>query len=209
MNDDDLRRRLRATDPAGDEHIPPIDGPAARARLERIMSTAPDTSTTQPPAPPSGSGWATRWPLLAAAAAVVAIAIGAVTMLGGDDGDDQEVAGEAVSFALDPGLSMGMCMALDETTPAPGPNPVAFGGTVESVENGTVTIAVDRTYEGEPMSVVTLTAGTDVPVALDGVEFVAGQRYLVTVLDGTVAICGLSGPATPELEAHYERWYGA
>ena len=46
-------------------------------------------------------------------------------------------------------------------------------------------------------------------VALDGVEFVVGRRYLVTVVNGEVQICGVSAPATPELEALYEQWYGS
>jgi DNA-directed RNA polymerase specialized sigma24 family protein len=63
--------------------------------------------------------------------------------------------------------------------------------------------------DGEQADVVTLTAGTDVSVALDGVEFVDGQRYLVTVLNGEVQICGISAPATPELEALCDQWYGS
>jgi hypothetical protein len=68
---------------------------------------------------------------------------------------------------------------------------------------------VDRWYtgeEGQP-EVVVLSAGTGIPVAVDGVEFVAGERYVVTTLQGEVLICGVSGPATPELETLYEQWY--
>ena len=42
---------------------------------------------------------------------------------------------------------------------------------------------------------------------LEGVEFVVGSEYLVTVLDGQVLTCGLSGPADPVLEGIYEGWF--
>ena len=73
-----------------------------------------------------------------------------------------------------------------------------------------VVVDVDQTFAGAEVDVATLAAGPDVTaVALDGVEFVPGQRYLVTVVDGRVQTCGVSGPASPELEAIYAGWFGA
>jgi hypothetical protein len=93
----------------------------------------------------------------------------------------------------------------------PRPTAQAFAGTVTGVDAAGVTMDVDRWYTttGEQADVVSLTAGTDVSVALDGVEFVVGERYLVTVLDGEVQICGISAPATPELEGLYDQRYGS
>ena len=93
----------------------------------------------------------------------------------------------------------------------PDPSAQAFAGTVTAVEANTVTLEVDRWYTGDANQpgVVVLAAGTDVPVALDGVEFLVGERYLVTTLGGEVLICGISAPASPDLEALYAQWYGS
>ena len=66
---------------------------------------------------------------------------------------------------------------------------------------------VDRWYAGGDADRVQL-RGADQSVALDGVEFVVGEDYLVTAAEGVVQVCGVSGPATPELEQLYDGWYG-
>ena len=77
----------------------------------------------------------------------------------------------------------------------------AFAGTVTSVEGDTVTIDVDHWYAGGTADTVTLTQpGGSQSIALDGVDFRQGERYLVTAAEGTVNGCGYSGPATPDLE---------
>jgi hypothetical protein len=102
-------------------------------------------------------------------------------------------------------------MCLPVTDYVPDPTAQAFAGTVTAVDAALVTMDVERWYTttGQQADIVNLTGGTDVSVALDGVEFVEGQRYLVTVPDGEVQICGVSAPATPELEALYDQWYGS
>jgi hypothetical protein len=45
-------------------------------------------------------------------------------------------------------------------------------------------------------------------VALDGVSFEQGKRYLVAATEGTVNGCGFSGPATPELQKSYDEAFG-
>ena len=45
-------------------------------------------------------------------------------------------------------------------------------------------------------------------MALDGVELVAGEEYLLTATDGVVNGCGFSGPSTPELEAAFDEAFG-
>ena len=47
--------------------------------------------------------------------------------------------------------------------------------------------------------------GADQSVALDGVDFVVGEDYLVTAAESTVQVCGVSGPATAELRAALRR----
>ena len=80
--------------------------------------------------------------------------------------------------------------------------PLAFAGTVASEEAGSVTLRVDRWYRGGDADVVRL-ASPGGSVALDGVDFTAGEPYLIAATNGTVNGCGFSGPATPELEQAY------
>ncbi len=126
------------------------------------------------------------------------------------DGSDEPIAAP-VTFQL-PGTggpTMSSCLPVTDFTPDP--TSQAFAGTVTAAEGNTVTLEVDQWYTGDadqPAEVV-LAAGTDVPVALDGVDFVVGERYLVTTLAGEVLICGVSAPATPDLEALYAQWYGS
>ncbi|MGH9134407.1 MAG: hypothetical protein ACRDZZ_10755 [Ilumatobacteraceae bacterium] len=170
------------------------------------MSTSPtQTSPAEATRAEAPTARRKRWPLaaLASAAAVAAIAVTAAVVTGGSSDDDPVMA----SYALQASDPMAMCLAIDEAPPPPS-GASAFAGTVTDVTAENVTVEVDHTYAGEPADVVTLTTGADVTaVALDGVEFVAGERYLVTAVDGLVQICGASGPATPELEAVYARWF--
>jgi hypothetical protein len=146
------------------------------------------------------------WWLGAAAAAIAVLAVGGALLANRGGSSDEQ----AVTFQL-PGADASMQMCLAVTDYVPDPAAQAFAGTVTAVDAAGVTLDVDHWYTttGDQAGVVTLTAGTDVSVALDGVEFVEGQRYLVTVLNGEVQICGVSAPATPELEALYDQWYGS
>jgi hypothetical protein len=217
---DELDERLRRSDPLGPEWSPePPDGPRARALLEHVMSTPVVEETARPPAPArSRRRW---WLIGAGAAAVIALGVGGVVLTTDDDGTEQAsvpstapstppAAIPAASFQL-PGAdaSMQMCLAVTEYIPDPAAE--AFAGTVTAIDGTTVTMDVDRWYTGtgEQADVVNLTGGTDVSVALDGVEFVVGQRYLVTAVNGEVQICGVSAPAAPDLEALYGQWYGS
>jgi hypothetical protein len=146
-----------------------------------------------------------RW-LGAAAAAAVLLAAGGLFVANRDGGSEER----AVTYQL-PGSDASMQMCLPVTDFVPDAGAQAFAGTVTAVDAGRVTLDVDRWYTGtgQQADVVTLAAGTDVSVALDGVEFVPGEPYLVTVLNGEVQICGVSGPASPELAALYDQWYGS
>jgi hypothetical protein len=83
--------------------------------------------------------------------------------------------------------------------------PVAFAGTVSDISADTVTLDVDRWYKGGSAGQVAVTvASGQSSAALDGVDFAVGKSYLVAAADGTVSGCGLSGPASPELESAYD-----
>jgi hypothetical protein len=201
---DELHERLRRIDPAPPEvPVDPITSPRARALLEDVMSQTVE-STGAEPAPVEPTRGRNRFLIAgAAAAAVVAIAVVAVVAAGGEDETAPEPVAAPLTLAAPGGdPSMSMCLAFDVNLLAE--SPVAFGGTVTAVSDADVTLDVDHWYKGGDAATVVVESpvGGQI-VALDGVEFVEGDRYLVSATDGTVNICGFSGPATTELEAAF------
>ena len=81
---------------------------------------------------------------------------------------------------------------------------VAFKGTVQTSENGIVTLTIDQAYKGTDAQVATLVAPEGMEALIGGVTFEPGQQYLITATDGVVNYCGFSGPATPELQALFD-----
>ncbi len=81
----------------------------------------------------------------------------------------------------------------------------AFAGTVTDVTDGRVTLDVDRWYAGGSTSTVVLQIPPGASAALIGeIDFQVGGRYLITAAEGTVNMCGYSGPATSELAEAFE-----
>lgn len=164
------------------------------------MNTPADTGSSPAPASRSPRGRRTAW--WTAGVVAVSLAIGGILIasLGGSDTPT------SVTFGVpnvDP--TMQMCLTLDEFVPST--DQLGFGGTVTSITDGQVTLDVDRWYRGGPADQAVLDT-SDLPIAaLDGVEFVIGQRYLVSIFDGEVGICGTSGPASPELERYFDTWF--
>lgn len=218
MNDDQLRDRIGRLDPVlhGDTAIQPVTSPAARALLEDIMNTPtqiePPRSTE--PTPPPRRPW---WAVGAAAAAVVAVVAIGVTVMNRDD-DAPEVAttvaptapagtqpGDGTVLELDAGVEdlLASCMVLDPTVLAQAP--IAFRGTVTLADAGVVQLTVDQAYRGVDAQAVTLLAPEGQDALVGGVAWEVGQQYLVTAYDGTVAYCGQTGPATPELQAIFDQ----
>lgn len=221
MNDDVLRDRLIALDPDAGAPTDPVTSDRARALLETIMSTPtstpnhPDRTTDRPD---TGGHESTvvamrrtvgrRWMVTfagAAAAAVAAITFVAVR------GGDEPVTTSTFSLASSDPLTQ-MCLPFDPTLLAA--VPVAFAGTVTDIttdDTGTnvVRIETDRWYRGDATDVVELTVPSGFTAALDGVDFVTGQRYLVSVADGVVTSCGMSGVATPDYEAQWDVAFGS
>lgn len=208
MTDEHLRSLLASIDPVPDEvTVDAADSPRARALTEEIMSTPVLDQPTRTGRPAGSAGPRRPWrPAVAivAAAAAVAVAVVAFAVVGGDDDAPTR---SALSLP-DPGV-MTSCIAFDVTFLAD--MPVAFAGTVTAVTDTTVTVDVDRWYRSTDGSAdlvdLTMPAATT-SASLDGVDFVVGQRYLVTAAEGNVNGCGFSGPATPELEAAFEQAFG-
>jgi hypothetical protein len=205
---DDLEARLRRADPAGlDAPIRPADGPDAGILRRTIMDMDDEIltadSVTGRTAPPPF--W--RRPIVLGAIGAAAAAAVVITVVALTTGDDPVplAARTTVTYDMAAGSAMQSCMQLSEI-PAP-VGAAALGGTVVSVDAEQVVLDVDHWYTGGDADRVQL-KGADEHVALDGVEFVVGERYLVTAAEGTVMVCGISGPDTPELEQLYTEWYG-
>jgi hypothetical protein len=167
--------------------------------MEQIMST-----TLTPSTPHSQAPARRRWPRFAAAGgATAAIAAGVAFAIGSSGGGG---AASSVTYSLAGDVTMGMCLPVTDYVPAPGL--VGLAGTVTSVGEDSVTINVSKWYAGGDADEVVLDTADTGMVALDGVEFVEGGKYLVAVLDGQVLTCGLSAPVDPALEALYDGWFG-
>ena len=221
MTDDPLRERIARADPAAAHATEPITGASARALLEEIMNTPLiETEPAQQSAPPhKRKPWA--WQTLVAAAAVVALGLGAIAATGafGDDTPDDIASGPATTPARPPGKLkvleldagtddvMAMCMQISPELIAD--TQVAFKGTVQTSENGIVTLTIDQPYKGTDAQMATLVAPEGMEALIGGVTFEPGQQYLITATDGVVNYCGLSGPATPELQALFDQAFPA
>lgn len=229
MNDE-LFERMNAIDPHPESApVNPHDGPVARTLMESIMNTPAstptpaDASTTAPR--PRRTGLIAGG-VAAAAAAAVAVVIG-VGGLGSPTADPAPVSTvtpdttvtpdstvpattptATVTITMTPTDPMASCLQLSDHVPDPA-SP-AFGGRVVAVGDGTVTVAVDRWFQnGDADQVVIAVSDTGmVETGIEGTALVEGAELLVTVIDGNVATCGLSGGASPELLAFYETWYG-
>jgi hypothetical protein len=143
------------------------------------------------------------------AAAVVAVAVGAAVLAGAFDDPKPRptTAAAPTTVALAApgggGASLGSCVPFDVKFLRD--MPVALAGTVTAVDAGKVTLKVDRWYRGGDADQVTVSQpDPQSSVALDGVSFEQGKRYLLTATNGTVNVCGFSGLATPDLQKYYD-----
>ncbi len=85
---------------------------------------------------------------------------------------------------------------------------MAFDATATEIDGRTVTLDVAQWFRGEPTTTVTVEAvSPELQLALSGVEFEVGQRYLVSGSDGRVALCGLSAEYNQELADLFEQAY--
>lgn len=84
----------------------------------------------------------------------------------------------------------------------------AFEGTVTSIDDGTVTLEVDRWYTGGEASTVTVVAPSKaLEDLLMAVDFREGRTYLVSADNDRVTLCGFTAETSPELGALYEEAY--
>lgn len=198
MNDE-LRDRLSRLDPMS-PGVPTeaVTTPSSRELLEDIMSTPTEQATR-----PTSRSW-----LVAAVAAValVVVVAGGYALFAGDEG---EPVAQATPLVLDAGggdTTMASCIAFSVDQLAT--MPVAFEGTVTSIEGETVTLTVDRWFKGGDATTVEVHAPLGLEALIGSVPFAEGEQFLITAFDGTVNYCGFSGPSTAELRTAFEEAFG-
>lgn len=215
MDDEQLRSRIHASDPVLDG-IPtePADSTSARTLLEAIMSTELDTDprTDRDATVTALEPRRKRWTLAAlGTAAVGALAIAGAAAGGLFDGGEPNLADgppaieKPTVYELSGGETdpmMMSCLPMEPSIIAQ--SPVAFRGVVDMIEGDVVTLTVDEWYQGGDAQVVTITAPLGMEALIGGIAFEPGQAYLVSAYDGVVSYCGMSGPATPELQQMYD-----
>lgn len=202
MTDDELRAALAAADPARSAALDPMTSPRARELLERAMTSDLSTPTTTGPtraARPSRTPW-----LAAAAAAVVLAGAGAAYLAAvGDDPAPAGSGGELVLAAPDVDPISLSCLPVSAEALAG--LPVALAGTVSSVDAAEVRLDVTRWYRGGDVGTVVLrNAEARLQALLGTPDFQVGEDYLVSASEGAISVCGLTGPAGPELQAAYD-----
>jgi hypothetical protein len=181
-SDAELRARIQQIDP-----VPP-DVPTSspsRERLEDIMAST-QTKTSKP----------ARW--MAAAAVAAVVVTGAIVIPGiGSAPTPTTAVAAPLELSLGDGPSMASCIRFDVDTLKP--MPVAFEGTVTTIDGEEVTLSVDHWYKGGNAGEVVLNAPAGMQGLTGGIDFEVGGQYLITADSGVVNYCGFSGPATQEM----------
>jgi hypothetical protein len=191
---DDIRDLVQSVDPMhARAPVEPVTAKSSRDRLEHIMRTSID----QRPSVRRHRGGPVR------AAAVLA---GALVLVVGFWLFTRADAPAPLELALPGSGPTASCLPVSPGTLAD--LPVAFEGTVRSIEGATVVLGVDTWYRGGDAERVALQAITDMDITVNPIDFQIGGRYLITATGGRVNYCGYSAPATPALRAMFEEAFG-
>jgi hypothetical protein len=212
--DETLRALLRGGDPAGS--LPPADPAALEILLGDIMSADLDIRPADPEHAEPHRRTRATW--LVAAAAVAAIAAGGAFAVAGLTGNgsnapqaDQKpsttaqagapVAGQTTNLSVAP--QQGRCAAPDPAILSQ--YPLAFAGTVTSIEGNTVTMEATDVYTGDVGETVQVSAPPDLFSTMqDTVQFEVGGDYLVAAFDGQMSMC-YSGTAGGDLASPFQK----
>lgn len=200
MDDDELRMRLRAADPA--RHL--ASGPP-RPALELPEDTM--STSTKPTSPTPRS----RLVPLAAAAVVLLIAIGGYLLSRGGD-DDTGATGKPTpspSSATFEGTAVYPIVAAGSAQRCAPPDAAglakldaAFEGTVTGIAGNEVSLRPEVVFTGPAHDSVVVMAPKTIAEMLP-VDFEKGQEYVVAVDGGVVQLCGYTTAATPSVEKLY------
>lgn len=195
-DDDDLRSRLRRTDPAAGMT------PAAPELISQLLEKTMTTAAVRP-------RFDTRLLTMAAAALVLIAAVGGWLLVRPEaqppSGPGNPVAAPTVTdLAAPPGMQA-KCVE-----PSAGNlkehADFAFAGTVTGISRGVVTLEVTHVYLGRPVGEVRVAQeGYTSETMLGSGKFEKGLKYLVASNEGGILICGYSGEASaPGLQALYD-----
>ncbi|MBL7257553.1 hypothetical protein [Paractinoplanes lichenicola] len=193
-DDDDLRSRLRRTDPAAGLT------PAAPEDISNLLEKTMTTAVVRP-------RFDTRLLTMAAAVIVLIAAVGGflVTRPQPSSGPSQPVAAPVTTELAAPPAANAKCI---EPTAAKLKEyaDFAFAGTVTGISRGTVTLAVTRVYLGKPVTEVRVAQeGYSSETLMGSGRFENGLDYLVASNEGGILVCGYSGEATaPGLQELYD-----
>jgi len=206
---DEAELRLRAADPAGPSRALPPPRVERAELLEGIMSTTTEPIAQAPAPSPKSSR--PRWLLAAAAVIVIAAAGTTLALTVGNDAGHRTSAVKTVKTLKMPSVRPGAPAAcIRFTVGILRDKQVAFDGTAISVTDKDVLLTVNHWYRGGSADEVRLENNPSPGIALEGgVEFVAGQRYLVTATDGTVNICGYTAEWSAELAKTFQQAFGS
>ncbi|MEX1125891.1 MAG: hypothetical protein WEE53_09545, partial [Acidimicrobiia bacterium] len=139
----------------------------------------------------------------------VIVAVGAVGLLSGDGYGGGDTIAATPPLELNLGADDPMASCIQFSVEYLAPMPVAFEGTVASVDGDTVTLEVDTWFKGGDASQVVLNAPQGLEALIDGFAFEEGGQYLITATEGNVNYCGFSGRSTPELRAAFEEAFAS
>lgn len=198
MNDDDLRARLRAADPA--RHL---SGPRTLELTEAMMSTQQSAAMSRK-----------RFALAAAAVAVLVLA-GLALIFGAGKAHEPVASPKAspskalttATYTLQAGQAM-RCAPPDVNT-IRGLD-VAFQGKVASAGKSQIDLVPSSFYTGARTDRVVLSvhSASGANPEMLPVSFTPGKDYIVGVKNGSVLLCGYSGEASPSLAKLYARALG-
>jgi hypothetical protein len=204
MNDEELKARLLASDPAAS--LPPAAPHEVARLLEDVMATELTTESRE-------TGTRNRGPLtwMVATAAVLVIAgvgiFGVRALTGDSDPVPTPTASEPepeaiTTLSLPETAAAGKCMV--PNAEALSNADIAFDGVVTSIVDDAVFLEPSHWYTGEPSEEVVVTAPSEqMQRVASGVIFQVGDRYLVSATDFRVSLCGFSAPYSAELAAVY------
>ncbi|GIF21572.1 hypothetical protein BJ973_004983 [Actinoplanes tereljensis] len=192
MTDDDLRNRLRRTDPAASLAPLPPD------RVSRLLEESMSADVVALPARRR------LLPVLAAAAVLLLAGAGWLVFRPSSSPTPTLPTAAPVHLAA-PAGGQAKCREPQAATLAENAD-FAFAGTVTGIGD-LVTLQVSKVYKGAAASTVQVEQQGDSSETLMGSgKFETGKSYLVAASAGTVLICGYSGEAdAPGLLALYEQ----
>ncbi len=195
---DDLLQRMQQADPARERTVP--ESEIAGLRAAAIVGSAAPRARDR------------RWAPGLVAAAAVALIAGAAYATTRDSDPPTHAPSPPTTASLtlpgsDSGPTMQSCVPFGVRYLRD--MPTALSGTATRVDDGNVTIAVDHWYRGGDADLVELVAVDPQTAALlNDIEFVERERYLIAATDGTVNLCGFSGPWSEALAAAYAEAFG-